>query len=106
MYTVKIMNEYKHGPIWVYNDKGIPCNYSLIDNDIDLKKLNDEGRNLYDSFYKFNTSVACEFSDEDEKDNRDKMLSIIKQIIKRLNEICDGTFIIEDYETQYLEKLK
>ena len=24
MYTVKIMNEYMHGPIWIYSSDGIP----------------------------------------------------------------------------------
>ena len=107
MYTVKIMLDYCHGPIWVCDEKGLYCRYSLIDDDIYLEELNEEGRKLYDSFYSFNTpNAACEFSYEKEKANKDKMLSIIQKILKRLNEINDGSFVIEDYLTKNLENLK
>lgn len=34
MYTIKLMNEYLHGPIWVYDEEGfIRRKYPLIDND-------------------------------------------------------------------------
>lgn len=52
MYTIKLMNEYLHGPIWVYDEEGfIRRKYPLIDNDDELRKLNEQARNLYDSFY-------------------------------------------------------
>ena len=107
MYTVKLFNDYCHGPIWVYGEDGIPCRYAFVEDDIYLEELNEEGRKLYDSFYSFNTpNAACEFSYEKEKANKDKMLSIIQKILKRLNEINDGSFVIEDYETKHLENLK
>ena len=33
------------------------------------------------------------------------MISLLKQLIDRLNELNDGSFIVEDYETERLEKL-
>ena len=33
------------------------------------------------------------------------MISLLKQLIDRLNEINDGSFVVEDYETERLEKL-
>ena len=33
------------------------------------------------------------------------MISLFKQLINRLNELNDGSFIVEDYETERLEKL-
>ena len=36
MYTIKLMNEYLHGPIWVYDEEGfIRRKYPLIDSDED-----------------------------------------------------------------------
>ena len=103
MYTVKMYNDYCHGPIWIYDEEGRPSRYSLIDDDIYLQELNEEGRELNDSFLNFHTG---EFSYEKEKANKDKMLSIIQKILKRLNEINDGSFVIEDYLTKNLENLK
>jgi len=40
MYKVKIMNEFMHGAIWVYDDDGISVEYNLIDNDSELQELN------------------------------------------------------------------
>ena len=63
MYTIKLMNEYLHGPIWVYDEEGfIRRKYPLIDNDDELQQLNEQARNLYDSFYSFNKDdSACVF---------------------------------------------
>ena len=50
MYTIKLMNELLHGPIWVYDDEGfIRRKFALIDSDEELQTLNEEAKQLYDS---------------------------------------------------------
>ena len=59
MYTIKLMNEYLHGPIWIYDEDGyIRRKYPLIDNNEELQRLNEQARKLYDSFY-CSTSKDC-----------------------------------------------
>ncbi len=107
MYTVKIMNEYLHGPIWVYNQEGIAMyNFPLIDEDQVLKSLNNKAMELFSAYYEFDKAgESCTFNKEKEKQERHTMLDIISKIIARLNEINDGSFEIEDYETSRLSEL-
>ena len=81
MYTIKLMNEYLHGPIWVYDEEGfIKRKYPLIDNDDELRKLNEQARNLYDSFYSFNEDdSACVFDEDEYKAAYEEMIGIIKK---------------------------
>lgn len=107
MYTVKIMNEYLHGPIWVYNSNGISVwKYPLISDDPLLKVLNDKAMELFSGYYEFDSHGApCWFNSEKEKSEKDTMLNLISQIKKRLEEINDGSFVIEDFETERLNNL-
>lgn len=107
MITIKIANDYKHGPIWIYGEDGLPAHYfPIVHNDARLNELNEKAKELYDSFYSFNTpSSACVFSYEKEKACRDDMLAIIEDILARLEEISDGSFVVEDYETEALRAL-
>lgn len=106
MLTIKIKNEYSHGPIWIYDEDGISImNFPLITCDERLMELNEAAITLYNSYYTFNATTACDFSYEKERENRDKMLALISAIIERLHEICDGSYTIEDYETEALKAL-
>ena len=107
MFVVKIMNEYGHGPIWVYDEDGVPTHsFPLVCEDALLQELNEKARELYDSFYAFNTpNAACEFSYDKEKACRNEMLTLIRKIVVRLEEISNGAFVVEDYETKYLTAL-
>ncbi len=107
MFVVKIINEYGHGPIWVYGEDGLPTHsFPLVYEDVQLQELNERARELYDSFYAFNTpNAACEFSYDKEKACRNDMLELIERIVIRLEEISNGLFAIEDYETKYLSGL-
>ena len=58
------------------------------------------------NLYEFDShDQACWFNEEQEKKDKEKMISLLKQLINRLNELNDGSFIVEDYETERLEKL-
>lgn len=106
MYIVKLMNEFVHGILWVCDEDGVSTNYDLIDKDLELIRLNEETRELFDSYYEFDShNQACWFNEELEIKTKDKMLGLIRKIKNRLSEINNGTFIVVDYETEKLEKL-
>lgn len=107
MYTVKIMNEYLHGPIWVYNSNGISVwKYPLISDDPLLKVLNNKAMELFSSYYEFDShDMPCWFNHEKEKAEKNIMLDLISQIKERLEEINDGSFVVEDLETERLNNL-
>ena len=53
-----------HGPIWIYDEEGyINIEFDLITNDKVLMELNEQGRELFDSFYSFDVAegVPCAF---------------------------------------------
>lgn len=94
------MNEYIHGPLWVYEDEVCETDYPLIDSDNILQTLNEEAATLYDSFYDFDVGdEPCIFDDEGYKSAFPKMKKLIDKIKQRLNEINDGSFTVEDYIT-------
>ena len=106
MFIVKLMNEFVHGVLWVCDEDDISTNYDLIDKDEELTKLNEETRKLFDSYYEFDShDQVCWFNEELERKTKDKMLELIRKIKIRLSEINDGSFKVEDYETERLEKL-
>ena len=94
MYTIRLANEFLHGPIWVYDEQGfIRGNFPLVTDAAELNRLNSEAAELHDSFY----SDDCRDYDEaGYKAAYPKMKEIINKIIKRLNEINDGSFTIDD----------
>lgn len=105
MYTVKLFNEFLHGPIWVYASDGISLrHFPLFDNDPVLSELNNKAMDMYDSYFEFDShDVACWFNEEKEKLEKPQMLDIFSKIRTRLNEINDGSFVIADYESDGLK---
>lgn len=107
MYTVKIMNEHLHGPIWVCNAEGVPVlKYPLIYNDSVLMALNERAAEMFTGYYEFDShNVPCWFNHEKEKRDKDIMLDLIAKIVERLNAINDGNYIVEDLESSRLKSL-
>ena len=107
MKTVKLMNEFLHGPIWIIDDEGwITDDLPLVNDDPVLKELNERAMEMYDNYYEFDShDVACWFNHEQEKAYKDIMLDIINKIKARLDEINDGSFVVEDYVTEHLKNL-
>ena len=106
MYKIKIMNEFMHGAIWVFDEDGISIDYDLIDNDNKLQELNKKTEELFDSYYEFDShEQPVWFNEELEKKTSREMLDLIIKIKNRLSEIDDGSFIIEDTESERLIKL-
>ena len=106
MYTIKLMNEYLHGALWVYEDDGMPSYYDLIDEDEHLQIINNQIMELFSSYYEFDShDMPCWFNKEQEKADKYKMLELLKQLNDRLNEINDGSFVVEDLETERVKNL-
>ena len=106
MLTIKIMNEFLHSPIWTYEDGIITDDPPIIENDKILQELCEKAMNMFFDYYEFDShDMPCWFNEEKEKEERDQMLSIIEQIVFRLNEINDGSFVVEDLITKNLKSL-
>ena len=106
--TIKIMLEYLQGPIWLSDvETGEPItDIKVIDTDPIVKELNYKCAELYNSYYEFDShDQACWFNSEKEKADKEILLDLITRLIARLNEINDGSFVIEDLETERLKQL-
>ena len=107
MYTAKLMNEFFHGPIWVYGPEGVTLmRFPLVYEDPILSELNEQAADMYADYYEFNSHDSpCWFNYEKEKEEKDIMLDLITRIVARLEEINDGSFVVEDYVSEYLRSL-
>ncbi|WP_073998331.1 RNA helicase [Anaerococcus urinomassiliensis] len=78
----------------------------VVDNDEYIQKLNNEIQDLYSSYYKIDYNDEPVYFDKDqEKKDKYKMLDLLKKLIKRLNELNDGSFEIYDRETERVKNL-
>ena len=103
---IKIMLEYGQSPIWKY-DEGIVTfeNIPIIDNDKEINILCDKIKNMYSSYYEFNThNVACWFNSKKAENEKLILKEMINELISKLNEINDGSFIVENLLSDWLNK--
>lgn len=107
---LRIMLDFIEGPLW--KDIINPKNYEsitgidVVDNDEYIQKLNDEIQDLYSSYYHFDyKDEACFFDEEQEKKDKYKMLDLLEKLKNRLNELNDGSFEIDDRETERVRNL-
>lgn len=78
----------------------------MIEQDCILTTLNENARQLFDPYYEFDShDEPCWFNSDKEKADKDIMLDLIAKIVSRLNEINDGSFVVEDLETERLKAL-
>ena len=106
--VIKIRLDYLQGPIWMSDiDTGEPLTgIEVIDNDLEIREPNRRAGQMFSSYYEFDShGVPCWFNYEKEKAEKDILLDLISQIKKRLEEINDGSFVIEDVETDRLSNL-
>lgn len=106
--VIKIRLDYLQGPIWMSDiDTGEPLTgIEVIDNDLEIREPNRRAGQMFSSYYEFDThDMPCWFNHEKEKTEKNIMLDLISQIKKRLEEINDGSFVIEDLETDRLSNL-
>lgn len=106
MLTVKIMNEFVHSPLWIYDEDSIIDEPEFIANDARLQNLCNKVENMFASYYEFDShNEPCWFNHEKEKAEKKIMLKLISCIKERLAEINDGNFVVEDLETERLKNL-
>ena len=107
MITIKIMNEFLHSPIWTYGADGIVTDDPpIIENDMVLQGLAEQASEMFSSYYEFDShDQPCWLDHEKEKAEKDIMLDLKSRLISRLDEINDGSFTVEDHETERLKDL-
>lgn len=110
MKKLVIMLDFVSGPLWkdIYDTKKkeLVTGIDVVDNDEYIQNLNDKISNLFSSYYKINyNDEALYFDKEQEKKDKYKMLELLGKLIKRLDELNDGSFEIDDRETQRVKKL-
>lgn len=106
MVVLKIMNEFIHSPIWTYEDGFITDDLPIIENDSELQNIANQIETLFSRYYEFDShDQACWFNHEKEKADKELMLDLITKLIARLNDLNDGSYIIEDCETERLKNL-
>lgn len=106
--TIIIQLDFQQGPIWISDiETGEPLTGAdIVDNDEIVRELNLAIQNMYRSYYEFDThDSACWFNYDKEKSEKYQMLSLINKLIDRLNKINDGSFIVEDRETDRIKAL-
>lgn len=107
MITIKIFNEFMHSPVWTYDEDGfVTTDPLIIQKDEALQEMCNKAADMFAEYYEFNShGESCWFNFEKERTEKEIMLNIIQQIISRLIEINDGSFVIEDLETERLKQL-
>ena len=106
MTKIKIINEFLHSPIWTYEDGIVSDDLSVVENDEVLQALCEQATEMFAEYYEFDShDVPCWFNHEKEKAEKEIMLDLITRIVTRLEEINDGSFVVEDLETERLKAL-
>lgn len=105
-----IILDFISGPLWkdIYDTKKkeLVTGIDVVDDDEYIQKLNNEISNLYSSYYKINyNDEPVYFDKEKEKKDKYKMLDLLEKLIKRLDELNDGSFEIDDRETERVKNL-
>lgn len=110
MKTLRIMLDYLNGPVWKdHSDPvtGKDCTgIAVVDNDEEIWKIDDEIQDMFFSYYYFNyKGQACWFDFEQQRADKGKMLELFEKLFRRLEEINDGSFVIDDRETERIKAL-
>ena len=107
LYKVVIMNKYLHSPIWIYNKQNVLIDeLPIVNNDKYIQKFSDKATKMFANYYEFDiNSNLLRFNHEKQIKEKKIMIGIISNIVTRLEEINDGSFIIEDLETERLNSL-
>ena len=105
-----IMLDFISGPLWkdIYDTKKkeLVTGIDVVDDDEYIQNLNDVISDLYSSYYKINyNDEPVYFDKKQEKKDKYKMLDLLGKLIKRLDEVNDGSFEIDDRETERFKNL-
>ena len=71
-----------------------------------MQDLCSQAEDMFSSYYEFDShDEPCWFNHEKEKVEKNIMLELITHIKERLNEINDGSYTVENLETERLKTL-
>ena len=107
---IQIGLEFVFGPLLrdeVSADGSDSTGVSLVDNDSEINNIDKQANDLWYSLWKNDSKSpsGMKFDKSGEKELAPVLLELVKKLISRLNEINDGSYIIEDMITEYLESL-
>lgn len=110
MKKLEIRLDLGNGPVVskYYDEKSdhLLTGMDVVDNDVYIQKLNNEIQDLYLSYYKINyNNQPVYFGKGKEKEDKDKMLDLLGKLMKRLDEVNDGSFEVDDRETERVKNL-
>lgn len=107
---VQVGLEFVFGPILKDDqlpDGSFSSGSKLVDNDEIINKLDKEINDLWVSLYKNdeNSPSGMSFDSAKEKIIAPTLLALLNKLLKRLNEINDGSFEVVDTITDYFKKI-
>lgn len=105
---IRLMFDFLQGAIWISDcEAGKPLTgIDIIDDDTEIIAINLAMQDLYSSYYEFDShNLPCWFNKQQQIKDKEKMLNLLDSLKKRLDEINDGSFEIEDCITPEYEKL-
>lgn len=106
MRKIKLMTEFIHGPIWVYDEEGLMDSLDFVENDSIVQELDNQMANMYTAYYEFDShGQACWFNKEKQVQEKPKMLELLAKLKKRLDELNDGSYVVEDLISVEYENL-
>lgn len=108
MLTVRLMNEFLHGPLWVLGEDGISFSEEVlpaIERDSEVRELVKKIGEMYDAYYAFDShDCACWFDEPRERAEASEMLDLAWCLYARICELNDGSFRVDDRLIPDLEK--
>lgn len=110
MKTIKLELDYLIGPIikdvFSISQKNVITGIDVIDNDEIVRKLDLSISTIFSSCYEFDKEdITCFLDEEKVKKEKQNLMQLLTELKERLDVINDGTFVIEDLASKYLEKL-
>ena len=108
MLTVRLMNEFLHGPLWVLDEDGAAFTEEkipVVERDAEVCRLAQLIGSMYDRYYDFDShDCACWFDTPRERAEADEMLDLAWCLYTRVCEVNDGSFDVDDRLIPDLEK--
>ena len=84
----------------------IYTNIMFVNNDETLKKLNLKIGRMYASYCEYEShDQPCWFNDEQYEKDEEELKSLITQLVDRLNEINDGSYVVVNYLTYFTKNI-
>ena len=106
--TVRLMNEFLHGPLWVVDEDGaafLEEKIPTVERDEEVRTLSERICDMYDSYYDFDShDCACWFDEPRERAEASEMLDLAWCLYVRVCELNDGSFNVDDRLIPDLEK--